>query len=213
MINGLLVGASSIMLSACSVFGVATTEEAKYKVISKQEEYSLREYEPVMVASVTIKDKDYSDAANQGFRILFKYIDGANIAQEKINMTAPVTSQPDSQDISMTAPVFIQSDDKQKEEWTVSFVMPADFTIKNIPKPTDPLVKISQRPAMEVAVITFSGLLGEENIKENTSELEKWIQSKNFKLLGQPIIAGYNPPWTLPFLRRNEIQIQVKSAQ
>ncbi|MFT6835984.1 MAG: hypothetical protein ACJA0H_002027 [Francisellaceae bacterium] len=204
----ILVSTTLISVSGCSMFGVATTEEAKYQIISKEKNYSVREYSPVMIASVTVKNEDYSDASSKGFRVLFKYIGGNNISQEKISMTAPVVSTPESQDISMTAPVFIKPD--SSNTWTVSFVMPANFTPENTPKPKSDDIKISQRSSVRVAVLEFSGLINDRSIEENTKNLEKWVVSQDMKIIGTPIVAGYNPPWTLPFLRRNEIQIPIE---
>lgn len=198
----------SLALTGCSVFGVATTEQAKYKVIDQDDQFSVRQYEPVVIAEVTVNDKSYDEASNKGFRMLFDYISGDNVAKQKISMTAPVTSKPQSTKIDMTAPVLINQN--QPDQWRIAFVMPSDFTLANTPKPTNDQITIKQRPQMEVAVKRFSGFLDDESITTNTKALEKWMKSKELKASGAPVVAGYNPPWTLPFLRRNEIQIPIQ---
>jgi DNA gyrase inhibitor GyrI len=87
--------------------------------------------------------------------------------------------------------------------------MPSEYTLASLPKPLDPRVKIREVPAEKRAVITFSGFYNEEKVQEKTQALRDWIKSKSFKPTGEPQFARYNPPWTLPFMRRNEVMIQV----
>jgi hypothetical protein len=105
----------------------------------------------------------------------------------------------------MTAPVGIESAGNQ---WTVSFVMPAEYTLASLPKPLDPQVKIREVPAEKRAVITFSGFYNAEKVQEKTQALRDWMKLKNLRPTGEPQFARYNPPWTLPFMRRNEVMIQ-----
>jgi hypothetical protein len=185
------------------------TEEPKYTLLEKSEPFELRAYAPLIVAEVKV-DGDLDAASSQGFRLIAAYIFGKNQVSEKIAMTAPVgiesSEQNKSAKIAMTAPVGIESAGNQ---WTVSFVMPAEYTLASLPKPLDPQVKIRELPAEKKAVIIFSGFYNEEKVKEKTQALRDWMKLKNLKSTGEPQFARYNPPWTLPFMRRNEVMIQV----
>ena len=172
---------------------VMATEEPKYVLLEKSEPFELRAYAPLIVAEVKV-DGDLDAASNQGFRLIAAYIFGKNQVSEKIAMTAPVgiesSDQNKSAKIAMTAPVGIESSRSTEgagNQWTVSFVMPAE----------------------KRAVITFSGFYNEEKVQEKTQALRDWIKIKNLKPVGEPQFARYNPPWTLPFMRRNEVMIQV----
>ena len=191
------------------------TEEPKYVLLEKSEPFELRAYAPLLVAEVKV-DGDLDAASNQGFRLIAAYIFGKNQVSEKIAMTAPVgiesTDQNKSAKIAMTAPVGIESSKSSESagnQWTVSFVMPAEYTLASLPKPLDPQVKIREVPAEKRAVITFSGFYNAEKVQEKTQALRDWIKLKNLKSVGEPQFARYNPPWTLPFMRRNEVMIQV----
>ncbi len=191
------------------------TEEPKYVLLEKSEPFELRAYAPLLVAEVKV-DGDLDAASNQGFRLIAAYIFGKNQVSEKIAMTAPVgiesTDQNKSAKIAMTAPVGIESSKSSEgvgNQWTVSFVMPAEYTLASLPKPLDPQVKIREVPAEKRAVITFSGFYNEEKVQGKTQALRDWIKLKNLKSVGEPQFARYNPPWTLPFMRRNEVMIQV----
>jgi len=149
-------------------------------------------------------------ASGQGFRLIAAYIFGQNRVNEKIAMTAPVTVEErpsQSEKIAMTAPVGIESN---AGKWTVSFVMPAQYTMESIPKPTNSQVQLRQIPAVKKAVISFSGFYNEQKVAEKTLELEQWIKTHNLHPVGVPNFARYNPPWTLPFMRRNEIMINLQ---
>jgi hypothetical protein len=92
----------------------------------------------------------------------------------------------------------------------MSFVMPAEYTLKTLPEPVDTLITIRQVDGKKVATIQFSGYLSDENIKENSIKLQNWINTKGYQALSVPCSAGYDPPWTIPFLRRNEVQIDIE---
>ena len=206
--------AAVFLISILIASTAMATEEPKYILLEKSEPFELRAYAPRIVAEVKV-DGDLDFASSAGFRILAAYIFGKNQVNEKIAMTAPVgiesSDQSKSAKIAMTAPVSIEgakSADSNKQ-WTVTFLMPAGSTLDNLPKPLDSQVKIREIPSEKRAVITFSGFYSEEKVQEKTLALREWMKTKNLKPTGEPQFARYNPPWTLPFMRRNEILIQV----
>jgi hypothetical protein len=188
---------------------VMATEEPKYAVLEKESPFEIRSYTPMIVAEVQVEG-DLDEASSQGFRLIAAYIFGQNQVSEKIAMTAPVTVEDQSvksAKIAMTAPVGIES---KSGKWTVSFVMPAEYTMESIPKPISSQVQLRQIPAVKKAVISFSGFYNSQKVAEKTLELEQWIKSRNLKIIGSPNFARYNPPWTLPFMRRNEVMITLR---
>jgi len=193
-------------------------EEPQYSVIEKSDPYELRLYTPLILAEVQVEG-DLDAASSKGFRLIASYIFGKNQVSNNISMTAPVTIESTgevaNQKIAMTAPVTIEASNVQdkgikKEVWTVSFVMPREYTLATLPKPLDPQVQIRELPAEKKAVIRFSGRYNEDTVLEKTKALEIWMKSKNVQAIGEPQFARYNPPWTLPFMRRNEIMIRVR---
>jgi effector-binding domain-containing protein len=118
-------------------------------------------------------------------------------------MTAPVSVEPSAEKISMTAPVGVQ---QSNQGWKVYFVMPSQYTLETLPKPNNPQVTIKSIPSQKFAVLRFSGLVDEEKMAKKVAELKEWAGNKKLKMLGNPELARYNPPWTLPFLRRNEVE-------
>jgi hypothetical protein len=184
-------------------------EEPKYVVLEKTPPFELRSYAPMILAEVQVEG-DLDEASSQGFRLIAAYIFGQNQPNEKISMTTPVVveEQPaKGAKIAMTTPVNIESN---AGKWTVSFVMPAEYSMESLPKPLNSKVQLRQIPAVKRAVIGFSGFYNENKVAERTLELEEWIKTKNLQAAGVPKFARYNPPWTLPFMRRNEIMIDVR---
>ncbi len=120
-------------------------------------------------------------------------------------MTAPVMQQ-DSEKIAMTAPVTQQGDGST---WRVRFIMPSSYTMETLPKPHNPAVKLKEIAAKRYVVIRFSGMATEDSLKRRSKELNEWVSTKNLTPLSAPVYAFYNPPWTLPFLRRNEVMIEI----
>jgi len=186
------------------------TEEPKFTLLEKDQSFELRLYEPKILAEVLVSGT-MREASSKGFKLIADFIFGNNIAtsgkSEKISMTAPVLIEPHAEKISMTAPVNVE---QSGAGWKVNFVMPGQYTLETLPKPNNPLVKIKPIPAKKFAVIQFSGLVDEEKMAKNVTVLEQWISTKQLKVLGNAELARYNPPWTLPFLRRNEVLIEVE---
>jgi hypothetical protein len=187
------------------------TEEAKYTLIEKDGAFEVRTYDSKIIAEVMVEE-EMSDATSAGFRLLADYIFGNNAAasgrSEKISMTAPVTVENRSEKIAMTAPVAIQSEQKG---WRVWFVMPRHFTLATLPKPNNPLVVIKTISSKHYAVLRFSGLVDDEKKQAKEKELRAWLTAKHMTSTGPAELARYNPPWTLPFLRRNEVLLEITS--
>jgi DNA gyrase inhibitor GyrI len=182
-------------------------EEAKYRVVLADGPIEIRDYEPSIVAE-TVVSGDFEDAGNSAFRRLFKYIDGNNVTQEEIAMTAPV-SQERSEKIAMTSPVGQQP---APGGWAVSFMMPASYTIETIPEPKDDSVAIREMPAYRAAAIRYSGFWSEKNYQEHLAELNAWLDANGYQRAGEPVWARYDAPFKPWFLRRNEILIPVEDG-
>lgn len=126
-------------------------------------------------------------------------------------MTAPVVQKSESEKISMTAPVVISPN--ENKTWTMTFSMPSKFTLETLPIPTDERVKIEKVEGKLVAALTFSGFWNESINANMAQELTNWMKDyKEYQISSAPMFAGYNPPWTLPFLRRNEMLIELKNT-
>ena len=187
------------------VLNVMATEEAPYKVLKSDGIFELREYEPQILAEVVV-DGDIEGAGNTAFRPLFKYISGDNRSRSKISMTAPVSQESKGEKISMTAPV---SQEKVQGKWAVSFMMPTSYTMETLPVPDNPAIKLRQVPARRIAAVRYSGFWSEEKYLLNKEKLEVWVRDNGLTATGEPVWARYNPPFTLWFMRRNEILIPV----
>ena len=186
---------------------VMAAEEAKYSVTVKQDDLEVREYEPSIVAEVIVND-NFEDASGGAFRKLFKYISGDNTGRSKIEMTSPVSQKAEPEKIAMTSPVGQR---KAEQGWAVSFMMPATYTMETIPVPDDPEVVLREIPAYRAATIRYSGRWTEKSYKKHLDLLQAWIASESFEVMGEPVWARYNAPFTPWFARRNEILIPIGS--
>ena len=199
-------------LAGCSVFGIRTAEELKYDIISKSGDIEIREYQAYIAAVASMKGP-YEEIQGDLFRVLAAYIFGKNTTDSTIAMTAPVQMNPETKDsseqIAMTAPVVIQAE--SEGIWKMAFSMPSKYTMQNLPKPLDPEVTLVEVPAKKFAVIRFSGSFDNlEKRRDKAEELSKWLSTQpQYKKLSDPVFAGYDPPFTLPFLRRNEVLIEI----
>ncbi len=203
-----------LALLGAVVFGVpaaiaAGVKEPSYTVLSRQEDVELREYAPLIRAETVVRGP-YKESLNDGFRILANYIFGGNAGSRKIAMTAPVGAEATSQTgekIAMTAPVGAEA---TEAGWLVSFVMPSEYTLETLPRPLDPRVTLREVPAHRVAALRFRGWAGEAAVNERKAELASALSSLGLEAAGEPVVAQYNPPWTVPFLRRNEILVAIR---
>ena len=193
-------------------------EEPAFKIVLKAEAFELRQYAPILIAE-TLVEGDMDEASNKGFRKIADYIFGNNRSNQsgnsgKIAMTAPVTIEPQSEKIAMTAPVTLSStgaDLSKAKQWRVHFVMPSQYTMSSIPQPNNPDVKLKEVPGKLFAVHSYTGFNTMAKVQSKTDELLAWVQQKNFKPLGTPQLSRYDPPWTLPMFRRNEIMMEVEN--
>jgi hypothetical protein len=181
------------------------TEEPSYRVITQSEPFEIREYPPLIVAQVEVPG-DLSEASSAGFRLIANYIFGNNIAVRDGGLT---TAEPVSEKIAMTVPVIAEGKGDQKT-WLIQFVMPKQYTMDTLPKPNNSQVKLIAMGPQKLAVIRFTGFVGDDKVQEKTAELMAWIKSRNMLPLGNPRLARYNPPWSIPWMRRNEILIPVQ---
>ena len=204
----------SVLLMAtagCSVFGGASVEEAPYELVENDGRFEIRDYASVVVAQTEVE----AGAGNRAFRRLFNYISGENEASEKIAMTAPVVAESDggddlvsgdSEKIAMTAPVLYQ---KEGDVWRYRFVLPKTYTLDNAPRPLSPDVSLAETEPKRVATIRYAWLATDKARARNAQALMDWIESRGLVAQSEPRWAGYNPPWTLPPFRRNEVMVDI----
>jgi hypothetical protein len=178
-------------------------EKPEYKLLSKENNFELRQYDPLVTAEVKVLAKNSFDAINQGFGTLANFISGSNISGQKICMTAPVTASASSEKIEMIAPVTVGS----SKIYTVSFSMPRKYSIDSLPQPVDPRITIHLQAENQMAAVRFSGIFNNRNFSKHEKMLMEWLFKKGLKPVGSPVIAGYNPPFTPWYKKHNEVLI------
>ena len=182
-------------------------EEPDYSVIYKEGEIEYREYAPYLVAETVIENvEDYKDAGNEGFRRLFRYITGNNRTQSEISMTVPVQQTSVNQKIAMTVPV---QQTNAADGWRLAFTLPAKFTMETAPVPTDARIQVREVPGRTVAVLRYSGRWTESNFSKKQSALRAELERGGIDAVGEVQSAVYNAPFTPPFMRRNEVMVEV----
>lgn len=197
---------TSLLLAGCSVFGIRTAKEPNYQVLNDYGSIQIRHY-PALTVAQTEVNADYKNSSSVGFQSLAAYIFGNNRKGQKMAMTAPVIQQQEAVSLPMTSPVIQQ---KSGSVWLMTFVLPQEYSASNAPVPLDSAVLIKEVPEKKVAVIQYSGGLSEQGIEEKSKELESWLSKEGYHVLSPARSAAYDPPWTLPFLRRNEVHIDIE---
>ncbi|WP_414897852.1 SOUL family heme-binding protein [Rhodovulum sp. YEN HP10] len=194
--------AGLLSVTACSILGSAAAPEPDYSLALAEPPFELRDYGELVVVRSTV-----NDGSRAAFGRLFDYISGANSGAREIAMTAPVlnTDTANRAKIAMTVPV-LQTQEASRE---MVFILPDSLTLDTAPAPTDPRVSLATIPPRRVAVVRYSGSMSKRASAEET-RLRNWIASKDLTPAGPAEVAGYNPPWTLPSHRRNEVLIPVK---
>jgi hypothetical protein len=174
----------------------AATQEPLHAVVVSDGDFEIRDYPPLTIAEVTVR-ASRNDAAYAGFRKLAGYIFGGNAEKLKIEMTAPV--------------IEARGGGGEAEEgWTIRFVMPQGSTVAKLPRPDDPAIRMRETPATRYAVLRYSGLSGDATVEAKPEELNAFLRRRGLEPAGPPLLAFYDPPWTLWFMRRNEILIPVR---
>jgi hypothetical protein len=192
----LWTGVAIIVLAAAAAIAagpiMSRVEQPKYDVVETSGAIEMRRYGP-MIAAETPASGERRPAIEEGFRRVAGYIFGGNTEKSKIAMTAPVVQQSSG-----------------SGEWTVGFIMPSQWSLDALPKPGDSRVRLVPIPARRMIAITFSGTATTELLDAKTRELRDYAAAKGLKVTGEPMLAFYNPPWTLPILRRNEVLLALE---
>ncbi len=203
-----LIAAALAALAAGGYVHFTTTyNEPAFAVVSQDKGFEVRDYAPTLVAQTTVTGGE-REGMNEGFRILAGYIFGGNQSSTKIPMTSPVATENKipSEEIPMTSPVATQT---KNGRMTMQFFMPPNYTLETLPKPNDDRVELKEIPARTFLVYRFSGSWDEQGLENKRETLREFAAEKNLKTKGDVITAFYNPPMTLPFMRRNEVMIEL----
>lgn len=205
--KAILIG-GGVVLTGWVGWGIYATREAEsvpYERIGTLNSSELRRYPPTVLVETT--------APNQriAFRRLFRYISGANRDDEAISMTAPVETQA-GKSISMTAPVRSEASDTEAETVRMAFYLPAAYTPETAPEPMESEVTLVTEPQKTVAVNRFSWYAPDWRVARRTRKLLSTLESEGVEPIGDPYLLRYNDPWTPPFMRRNEVAVEVVEA-
>lgn len=170
----------------------ADIEEPNWALVDTLDEVELRDYEPTIRAVTRL---DHAGQSTSGFQRLAGFIFGGNETGEKIAMTAPVEETLDS------------------DQPVMAFTMPANYSMEDLPAPEDDSVELQTMPGRTMAAIRFSGWATGGKVNRKTEALLQTLAQHGIETIGEPSLNQYNPPWTPPFLRRNEIMVEVQLTQ
>ena len=201
-----IVGFSLIMtiLSGCSVFGIRSGyEQLSYTVIDNIDSVEIRQYPPRLVAEVSnMKNK------NEAFMTLFRFISGQNTSNQNVAMTTPVQVDNSPVKIAMTTPVETSS--LEENRFSMRFFLPASMNAENAPVPNDSRIAIVSLPQEIFATVTYSGANSEDRFQSESARLIELLNSSKWKPISPTSFLGYDPPFAIPFVRRNEAIVKVE---
>ena len=164
-------------------------EEPTWTLVDTIEQVELRDYAPSIRATTRL---EHSGQTSSGFQRLAGFIFGGNETGEKIAMTAPV-----EESLYDNAPVM-------------AFTMPSAYAMEDLPDPRDDSVVLEEMPGRTMAAIRFSGWATNGKVNRKTGELMEVLAENGIDPVGSPSLNQYNPPWTPPFLRRNEVAVTIE---
>jgi effector-binding domain-containing protein len=195
--------------SLLGLFG-SRVERADYTVVKKMNGYEIREYPAHIVAQTEVRGA-FGNALRSGFSIVAGYIFGGNTKNERIAMTAPVVvhsgaHEVASEQIAMTAPVMARTEGGAT---IISFGMPRSYTLATLPTPNDPRVKIVTIPPTKYAALRFSWYRSDARIAKMREKLISALIRDGVAIRGGTAYAGYNAPWTAPWMNRNEVLVEL----
>ncbi|XP_017612477.1 heme-binding-like protein At3g10130, chloroplastic isoform X1 [Gossypium arboreum] len=206
-----------------ALMAVPDLETVRFKVLNRADKYEIREVEPYFIAETTMPGKTGFDfnGSSQSFNVLAEYLFGKNTSKEKMEMTTPVITsrtRSDGERMEMTTSVITKKVENQ-DKWQMSFVMPSKYG-STLPLPKDPSVRIKEVPRKVVAVVAFSGFVTDEEVKRRELRLRDALKNDSgFRVKeGTSVEVSqfwlqYNPPFTLPFTRRNEIALELEKKK
>ncbi|MDH3223534.1 MAG: heme-binding protein [Gemmatimonadota bacterium] len=168
-------------------------ETAEYELLEAEGDFEIRAYPDLVLVSAPRTSSSLRDGSS--FTKLFRYISGDNAAGEKIAMTTPVFMSEESGGGKM------------------SFVVPKQVALTGAPRSLEPEVELETMQRGSYAAVRFSGDLGPQAVERQTARLRSWIQGRGLSVDGPRLVAGYDPPFTPPFLRRNEVLLPVRRAE
>lgn len=204
--NRVITLAGQVGESVLSIVGIRTVEEPHHISRPLTDSVEIRQYGGRIAAETTITG-DRQDALYRGFRKVASYIFGDNHRNTEIAMTAPVSQQRSAEKIAMTAPVAQTG--SADGRWTVRFFMPSTWSMETLPTPDDEDVRLVRVPPETVAVVRFSGDRSPSAVARRTEELTRTLRDNGIEPAGDAVAWFYDPPWTLPFRRRNEVAIPI----
>ncbi|MEM6730372.1 MAG: heme-binding protein [Myxococcota bacterium] len=181
-------------------------DEPPFTVLRNDENFELRHYPSYVVAELAVSS-DYDDAGGVAFGPLARYIGGENIAYRETPAGAPMTQLRSGIEIPMTAPVTQVAG--KSGQHVVQFIMPASFTLETTPKPNDSRIRIREIPERTLAVRRYSGRWTLSNLEREEGALREALVHAQLEIVGAMEWARFNSPFSLPFLRRNEVWIPV----
>jgi len=168
-----------------------TLEEPAYEVVNTHDGFEVRRYGPTVQARVQTAGRD-GGAASGGFRRVAGYIFGGNSERTSIAMTAPVHMWEES-----------------GSGW-LAFTMPSAYSLESLPTPNDAGVRLHPTSNSTIAVARFSGRTTPKKTARIENELRAAIKQEGYTAAGPGMLAVYENPWTtLPFMRRNELHIEL----
>lgn len=201
-----LVTAAEAVLS---VFGIRSFyEQPPYSVVERLgNAIEIRAYGPRLAVETTVESTESHAAENEAFRLLLSYITRANRGGAKLAMTPSVEQSSQPVLIAMTAPVEIAG--RQSNRIGMRFFLPSAVAAKGAPEPLAQRVRIVEVAPSTLAVVRFSGGLSQNVEVKRTEELINRAARSGWRAAGAPFLQAYDPPFTIPFLRRNEIAVAV----
>ncbi len=205
--NTLYVFISIVILWSIWGYFSSRVESTEYSVLESKENYEIRLY-PAHIVAQTVVTGSYQESLNQGFRIIAGYIFGGNTKKESISMTSPVVEKSSrSESIAMTSPVMATV---EGESHTIAFGMPRSYTLETLPTPNDNRIQIVTISEKKMAVVRFSWTSTNSRVQSKKKELLDLLKQDNVTIVGEVQYAGYNAPWTPPWMTRNEVLVEIK---
>ncbi|WP_117591718.1 SOUL family heme-binding protein [Haloprofundus halophilus] len=204
-------GGALALWTGWGAYSTYSAERVPYEAVAEYGDVEIRRYPQSVLVETAAGDEETA------FRRLFRYITGANTGDEEVSMTAPVateearTTSPGraeaGEEVSMTAPV--RTDD-ERGRVTMAFYLPAEYTPATAPTPTNSQVRLVVEPARTVAVRRFSWYASDGRVRRQRRRLLDGLDAAGVEALGEPFLLQYNDPYTPPFMRRNEVAVEVE---